>query len=106
MTHDFGFPLEEELKIINGSIFFIVDENNEREYLYNTVDDPENSKSYYFYNSHLADAVMKAKIGFGMDPETFETKDAFVTLKNQSEEIPKKTKNETKKNFFDRLFGG
>jgi len=106
VTHDFGHPLEEELNIINGRIFYVVDENNEREYLYNTVDDPEKSNSYYFYNSHLTDEVMKAKIGFGLEPATFETKDIYVTLKNQSVEIPKKTKKDTKKNFFERLFGG
>ena len=66
ITHDFGYPLDVELNILNGQIYFEEDEYGDRNYLYKRIDDIENPRSLHFINSELANEIMIAKIGFGI----------------------------------------
>lgn len=90
ITHDYGDPLDEELPILNGRISFEEDEDGEedeegelvRYYRYQPLGE-EGTRSYHFINSHLACAVMKAKLGFDFYEEHLKPIEQFVTLETE-----------------------
>jgi len=67
VTQEFGNPLDVELNILNGEIYYEENEYGERNYLYKRKDDINNPRSMHFINSELTNEVMLSKLGFGIE---------------------------------------
>ena len=105
ITYDYGNPLDEELNILGGQILFDTDEYGERHYLYTQYDVPEKLNDYNALNSDLTNAVMIAKMGYGLYSENQDLENVYVTLALASEPSSKEKSPSSKKRFLNKLFG-
>lgn len=101
VTHEFGYPYDEELNILNGDLYYLEDEYGNKEYLYKRLDDPENPRSFHFINSDITNEVMKTKIEFGLYDVNIENEIYYITLKEK--EIQPQKKKST--GILGKLFG-
>ncbi len=102
---EFGQPIEEELKYLNGDYKYI-EEEDEKLLVVSPVND-NNEFAYFHVTSSLVSDVLISRLGFGIHDSPKNTVTKYFKIKKVEEQITKVAvrKEKPKKGFYDKLFG-